>query len=191
MTNIGDYLIRLSAFLAPASIKSAAQIDESPLGLAAELDFLDAVWRSKFDKHVRLLALPGAITVSSISADAEGAEQFDARMSALGQILKSFQIPDAAGSHPIQRLAARLWRDLPPESSARVDSAIGMLESAVAIRNGGAHDRAAPDAIAALGRFGVGYPITDWLDAWRSIRSHAASALATIREELQVSIEDT
>lgn len=192
VTDVSDYLNRLSAYLTPPPTLPATEPDEPPLGLAAELDFLDTVWRLRYGTaRPPLLALRGALPVARLSMDVASAEEFDARLSDLAQVLKSFDLEGIAGhknrQHPVQRLVDHLQDDLHIEegASARIAGAGAVLEAAIDIRNGGVHHNAATKAVSGLKTLRIGYPITDWHTAWRTIRSAVTRAVASLREELQ------
>ncbi len=186
--DLDDYLWRMTAFLAPRVEEPPSAIEEPPLGFAATLDFLNTVWILKYKEP--LIRLPSAAGITSIAASAASAADFDARLSALSEVLKGISVSKIPGvkPHPVQYLGAKLLQELPIESHRRVRDAIDVLESSVMVRNAMQHAHAAPEAVAHLRTFGMTYPVTDWEAAWHRIRNAATSALWAIREELQSSM---
>jgi hypothetical protein len=185
--NVSAYLWCLDAYLAPPRPDLVVE-SIPPLSLLAALDFLDVVWLLRY--KTRLLRLPSAVAAASLSEEAHTADEFDARLSALGQVLKGLSVPRTKGAnHPVQFFAAKLLADLPPESHERVQRSIAVLEAAVLVRNAQQHAHAAPDSVNALGALGLTYPVTEWASAWVTIRNGVTTALWAIREELQGSLE--
>lgn len=191
--DVNDYLHRMTAFIEPDSDEDADAVtlprDDPPLGFAAALDSFDTLWRLKYGK--RLVVLPSAFSVASLEYEARTPEDFDARLSSLGQILKGFDIPAGRGAsgHPVMRLHAAMQRDLPVEAHQRVAGAVATLEAAVFVRNARQHAPAAPQAVAALKVLGTTYPITDWSSTWSLIQRQVTLALWDLREELQASLD--
>lgn len=184
--DVSEYLWRVNAFLAPPRPDSLPR-SIPPLSLLAALDFLDVVWRLRY--KTELLRLPSATAAASLVEEAQTAEEFDARLSALGQILKGLTVAPSKGlKHPVQFLEAKLLRDLAPDSHERVQRAIAVLEAAVLVRNAQQHVHAAPDAVSAVATLGLTYPITEWTSAWVTIRDGVTTALWAIREEVQASL---
>ncbi len=71
-----------------------------------------------------------------------------------------------------------------PESSGRIEAAIGTLGNVIDVRDGGQHSGARGKGAVALAALGVGYPPRSWPDAWNTISAKAIEALDAIREEL-------
>jgi hypothetical protein len=184
VTDVDDYLARLSSYLSPPVEQSRSVEVVSPLGLAASLDFLDTVWRLRYQRG--LMILPGAVPVASLDLGAASADEFQSRLSALGQVLKGFQVERTPGvkNHPVPQLAAYLQRDLSQESSVRVLAAIKVLSAVVAVRNAAQHTHAAPETVEALRTLGVAYPVQAWDTSWQTIRTQVVLAIDAIREEL-------
>ena len=188
VTDVNDYLWRINAFLQPAVEGPPAEIPDPPMGLVASLDFLAAVWALKYSKP--LLNLPSATVVTSLALDADTADEFDSRLSALGQVLKGLDaspMPNVP-KHPVQYLGARVLLDVPPEAQHRVQAAIDVLEAAVAVRNAVQHAPAAPQSVSAMQTLGLTYPLSNWGAAWARIRTRVSGALIDIREELQATL---
>jgi hypothetical protein len=188
VTDVNDYLWRINAFLQPEVVGPPVEIPDPPMGLAASLDFLAAVWALKYGKP--LLKLPSATVVTSLALEAETADEFDSRLSALGQILKGLDAPHMPDvpKHPVQYLGARVLLDVPTEAQHRVQAAIDVLEAAVAVRNAVQHAPAAPKSVSAMQRLGLVYPISAWDAAWARIRTRVSVALTDLREEWQATL---
>ncbi|BEP13277.1 hypothetical protein acdb102_15880 [Acidothermaceae bacterium B102] len=177
---IPKYLHALTSYLEPPT-SDPDSLPPQTLDFAASLDFLDTVWVLRFGK--RLVRLPGAQSVASCSAEASTAEEFDARLSALVEVLKGFE-PEGPGKHPVVRLRAQLLDQLPPEAHARIMSAVDLLQAVSPVRNGAQHHRVAAESVAALAKFGLAYPIEDWQEAWGTIRAWTSFAFAELRDEV-------
>jgi len=188
VTDVSDYLWRINAFLRPKVEGPPAEIPDAPMGLAASLDFLAAVWMLKYNKP--LLKLPSATVVSTLALEADTADEFDSRLSALGQVLKGLDAPAMPDvpKHPVQYLGARVLLDVPAEAQRRVQAAIDVLAAAVAVRNAVQHAPAAPNSVADMQTLGLRYPLSDWSNAWARIRTRVSTAFTDIREELQASL---
>lgn len=188
VNDVNDYLWCINAFLQPAVEGPPVEVPDPPLGLAASLDFLAAVWSLKYGTS--LLRLPSATVVTALALDAETADEFDSRLSALGQVLRGLDVPPMPNvpKHPVQYLGARVLTDVPPESRHRVQAAIEVLAAAVAVRNSIQHAPAAPQSVSAMQRLGLVYPLSDWSIAWARVRTRVSLALTDIREELQGSL---
>jgi hypothetical protein len=188
VTDVNDYLWRINAFLQPKVEEPPVEITDPPLGLAASLDFLATVWMLKYEKP--LLRLPSATVVTSLALEADTADEFDSRLSALGQVLRGLDAPPMPDvpKHPVQYLGARVLLDVPAEAQRRVQAAIDVLGTAVAVRNAVQHAPAAPNSVSAMQTLGLGYPLSDWSTAWARIRTRVSAAFTDIREELQASL---
>jgi hypothetical protein len=180
-----EYVAILAGYMEPVQAQLRS-VPPEPLDLAASLDFLDTVWRLKYGKP--LFVLPSALSVVSCTGDAWTAEEFDARLSDLVQILKSISL--AGVGHPIARLRAQLLMDLPPAAEQRVVAATETLTAVSTVRNGAQHRSAEPETIQALARFGLEYPLSDWQGGWLAIRAWTAHAFAELRDEVLASARD-
>lgn len=97
-----DYLDRVAAFLMPAA-EISPPMYPSPLTLPDALGYLDAVWRLHFQEA--LIKLPGAIQSARLAVDVGSVEEFQAAMSALGEILADLQAPGVDGGAGDRRVA--------------------------------------------------------------------------------------
>ncbi|GAA3335881.1 hypothetical protein GCM10020358_05910 [Amorphoplanes nipponensis] len=182
---VDDYLRRLRAFILPAA-PAAAPVVVSPLNLVTALDYLNVVWQLRF--RANLLIIPSVERSARLAFDATTAEEFDNRLSALGEMFKGFDPPGNDHQGSLHRLRVFLRDHLPAESVARVEPALATLRSATHIRNAGQHFDAATDAAMALPELGLTYPIIDFTHAWRTVQVHVTQALDTIRQEIQATL---
>lgn len=184
VVDIDDYLARIATYLTPPPTVPAPRYP-SPRELPAALDYLNTVWRLRFG--TRLLLLDSAERTCTLALDIDTAEEFDARLTALGDIFKSFQVGATPGvsGHPVDRIAAFLLTHLDEVAAHRVDRAVGVLRAIVDIRNGSQHSNASPQAANALVQLDLAYPVVNWATAWYQVRAHAVEALDALREEIQ------
>ncbi|MEV0453823.1 hypothetical protein [Catellatospora methionotrophica] len=184
--DIHDYVERLRAWIMPDQPVAAPTV-ASPLELVGALDYLDVVWQLEF-KGRPLVVLPSAERTARLAFDANSAEEFDSRLSALGEVLKGLRIPGrdkAVGTMAAleQYLSARLG----PEPMTRVKPALDKLQLVTQIRNAGQHVDASTKAARALPSFGLTYPISDHRLAWGAVQAHVVEALNVIRDEIRMS----
>ncbi len=187
--DVEDYLGRLAALMQPPA-PPAPMVAASPLDLATGLDYLDVVWRLKFSQG--LLVLPGAEKTTRIAFDAATAEEFDNRLTALGDILSNLNtagLPGTNGKHPVARLIAALANNCPGIDTERLETAHLVLKAAVDLRNGAQHhDKKRQSIVGALATFGLAFPILDYVTAWRVITAAVVEALRILREAIQATL---
>jgi hypothetical protein len=183
---------RLTGFPQPAPTLAAP----SPLDLVAAVDYLDAVWRVTVGrKGMRLFTIPSAERVAKLALGANTPEEFDARLSALGEILRSGNapakemeskkaLPRQTTENPLAPLEEHLAGRVRSAGEARVRRAVTDLEHALALRDAAQHAEAGDRAVRALNALGVGHPISDFASAWTTVSAKAVEALSAIREEL-------
>ena len=188
---IEDYVAcveRLTAFPQPIPTPAAP----SPLDLVAALDYLDAVWRVAHG--TRLFTYPSAERAAKLAYEANTPEELDARLSALGEILRSAnasaratnaaKLPAATRDDPLAPFEEHLVRTADAAAEARVRQAATDLEHALALRDAAQHAEAGPRAVRALDAFGIGHPVADVRQAWMTVTARVVEALGAIREEL-------
>ena len=183
---------RLTAFPEPAPSLAAP----SPLDLVAALDYLDAVWRTTVGrKGMRLFMVPSAERAAKLAFGANTAEEFDARLSALGEILRSAndsakeveskkQLPRQTPDEPLAPLEEHLAARGRKAGDARIRYGVSTLEHALALRDAAQHAEASDRAVRALNELGIGYPVSDFAQAWATVSAKTVEALGAIREEL-------
>jgi hypothetical protein len=202
VTDLRDYLDRLVETLAlPAVAELPAT--PSPLGLVAAIDCLDTVWRLAQPGAGHLFQLNSAQATAQLAFDANTPAEFESRMSGLGDVLRSYQLPAAetggeasatsagsAGKKPKRRRGKPLGplekhlAELLPESGQRIESAVAVLHHVIDVRDAGQHAPARGKGASALAALGVGYPPTSATDAWSTITARTIEALNALREEL-------
>jgi hypothetical protein len=111
-----------------------APVPASPLSLAAAFDYLDVVWRLRFADP--LLHLPGAERTTRVAFDATTGDEFDNRLSALGELLKGMDVPGDKKQVALRRLGTFLAAHLSAEAMPRLEQAIGVLLAATHVRGG-------------------------------------------------------
>ncbi len=181
VTDVPDYLARVRAWRAPADPLPAPTLS-SPLGLAVALDYLSLAWKDRFG--VPLVRLPNAERITRLAFDANTDAEFDSRLSALREILKSLDVggqPGGAG-----RIPAFLKDKLPTEAEPQINSAVATLQAVKHVRDAAQHADARSGAARELWRLGLSYPITDYAQAWRSVTAYVIDALRVLREALAV-----
>lgn len=180
VTDVEDYLTRMRAWLLPPA--SAPVPDPvSPLGIVTAFDYLDVVWQLKFG--YQLVHLPSGERVVRLTLPVDTADEFDSRLSALGEMFKGLDVPGTNGG-TFERLRRFLRRELPAASLPAVLAAVAALQHVTHIRNAGQHVGAAPQAATALPALGLPYPITDHTAAWDVVQRQVINALDTIRAEV-------
>lgn len=161
----------------------------SPLGLVAAVDYLDTVWRLVPDHKDHLFRLHGAQRTALLAFPAETADEFDSRLSGLGELLRSVQLPDRMSASrkerdkPLAGLETYL-KSLLPESRSRIEGAIETLHNVLHVRDASQHTAAGRKGAAALGALGVGYPPPSWSYGWIVVQARTIEALDALREEL-------
>jgi hypothetical protein len=189
---IEDYVTRLERLTAfPRT--PVALATPSPLDLVAALDHLDAVWRAEHSKR-HLFTYLSAEKTAKLAHPANTREEFDSRLSALAEILRSAResaravagsgLPNATTEHPLAPWEKYLVGAADPMAEVRVRQAVRDLEHALAVRDAAQHTDAGGRAVRALEAFGIGYPIDDAPRAWQIISARVVEALGAIREEL-------
>jgi hypothetical protein len=164
----------------------------SPLDLALALDYLDTVWRVTF--RTPLFKYPGGERTTKLAFPANTAEEFESRLSALGEILRSAntsakskagsKLARATHDDPLAPLEDHVVANLDSAGEARVRNAVTELEHAIAIRDAAQHVEAGGRAVRALDAFNIAYPIPSFSEAWQTVTAHVVEALSAIREEL-------
>jgi hypothetical protein len=161
----------------------------SPFGLVGAIDYLDTVWRLTAGNGERLFRLHSAQRTALLAFPAQTADEFDSRLSGLGELLRSLQLPDGAPTRPkkrdepLGRFQAYL-KSLLPESQTRIERSIETLHHVLRVRDAGQHTAAGDKGAAALVALGIGYPPPTWAYGWTQLMAHTIEALDALREEL-------
>jgi hypothetical protein len=181
ISDIDDYLNRVWTVLAPRRPHVQRHV-ASPLNLVTSADYLGAIWELRTGK--RLWGPTRHANAAALSFGCSTLEEFNSRLSSLGDLLGQIEIPNQPGER-LDRLEKRLHELLRPSSHARVDWAVGTLRAARRLRAGAQHDDAVASAIDAFAVFGLRYPPSDWQAVWDQVRGQLIEAFDGIREELQ------
>jgi hypothetical protein len=174
----------------------------SPLALHESFDYLEAVWKNVFRKH--LIQLRGAAVVGKLATPCVSSADLEAKLSALADVIKSFSIEDDdlvpghrahkdfAKDRTLARLHSALLNRLgagaeEEGAASQVQEAVRVLRSAVTLRTGYQHTGggAAGKLPGAFGAFGIPYPPPSPALAWARIQSAVLRALEKLREVLR------
>jgi hypothetical protein len=166
-------------------------IPASPLALPEALDFLDAAWRVAFDKRRALLQLRDTVTIAKLSQACATRAEFESQLSALADILKAMDIPDALLSttqainrdHTLTRLLDCLQTRLEASDYQEVERAVSTIRTVNEVRVALQHSGAARELPTSLVKLGISYP-PHWGEAWDRIRAATIEALRVVREKV-------
>lgn len=166
-------------------------IPASPLALPETLDFLDTAWRVAFGKRHALLRLRDTTSSAKLSQACTTRADFESQLSALADILKAMDIPDALLSktreipkdQTFTRLLDCLQTRLEGSDYPEVERAVSMLRTVNDIRVALQHSGATRELPASMAKLGISYP-PQWGDAWDRIRASTIEALRVIREKV-------
>lgn len=186
-----DYVRRVLISIGADQPPVAASTVDTPLALVDEIGYLDAVWQARTKEG----ALFGAARVASCAGLALAcatSEEFDARMNALYDVLNRMEVTlssedeEALKGRPgsLQRLRARLNRDLPEEEHARTNASIRLLQDAVRIR-ASLHTGAQGELAGRYRALGLTYPPASYGAAWDHIRGRTSWAIRSIRQSVE------
>ncbi len=192
VANVASYVERVETLHAVPAPPPAEAVP-SPLELPAALDYLDAIWRRHVEPEIGLFTFPSAERAAKLSYPVGTPEEFDSRLSALGEILRSSKhaAKTVAGrrlntpsfDEPLAPLKDYLVERV-PESEAQVRDAITMLEHVVAIRDAAQHTEASHRGVRGLLALGLDHPVPDHAHAWMVVQNRTVRALETLREAL-------
>ncbi len=131
-----------------------------------------------------------------LATPCETGADFEAKLSALAQVMKSFEVPDRllkeedGGKEDYQagrafaRLESALERALAddPATVDTVKKAVGVLRNANGLRNDTQHGGA--EVVARYARFGLPYPPPAAPETWNRIKSRIARALHDLADAI-------
>lgn len=189
---IEDYVGRLERITAFEHIPVSPAVP-SPLDLVASLDYLDTVWRVVHKTH--LLDYPNAERAAKLTYRANTVEEFDSRLSGLGEILRTANagaktvagktaLPKPTRDDPLAPFEGFLVRSVDPTGVDRVRQAVTDLEHVLALRDAAQHAGATPRALLAFEAFAITFPVIDAQQAWMTVTARVVTALDAIREEV-------
>jgi hypothetical protein len=157
-----------------------------PMALPEALDHLDLAWRLVMNGpliHTRRLSRGAVLTQPANSAD-----EFDARCSALKDILDQMKVaqPDVKGASQwksLSRIEYHLVRLAPTETES-INRAIKALRDVAAIRDSQQHDGLVGAASEARLRLGLSRFGGNWSHDWNVVRTSTIEAVGVLREIL-------
>jgi hypothetical protein len=164
----------------------------SPRELAVALDFLSMSWQLAFGAP--LLRLRSVEATVGLVAPATSREEFGARLAELADLLKLIDIadqllpdggPGISRDMTLVRLKTALESRMAEEEKDSVGKAVTVLQAVNKVRRALQHSGAAQELPGALSQLGVPYPIADYEEAWRLVRSRTAEAVTAIRKAVQ------
>jgi hypothetical protein len=189
ITTIEAYVDRVEA-LTTAAPTPPVEVVASPLGLAAALDYLDVTWRVVHNRP--LFLYPSAERAAKLTYAVNTAEEFDSRLTGLGEILRTAN--KTARETASQKLAAVThdeplapFRDFVGSGASDrgpIDGAVDILEAALSIRDAAQHTEAGGRAVRTMSLLGVQHPVGDYANAWSLVSAHLVTALNTLRERI-------
>jgi hypothetical protein len=157
-----------------------------PAALAEAADFLDLAWRLVFGRP--LLRLRSATDIAGLALAAETREDFEARVSDVGDLLKNFDIPDEIlpsditfpAEQTLKRLAAALKLRLSGDEHERMERAVRILTAVARVRAGTQHSDASQGLPVAFERLDLRFPPDSWHEAWDQVRSKVTATLSDL-----------
>jgi hypothetical protein len=178
-----DYLAALEQLIGRGPEPAASGAPVEPSALPRALDHLDLVWLVRTGQ--RLFQRPGFARIASLAEEANSGDEFDARCSALSDVLSMLTVPRVGKTEgPLNFLKADLkGRITDLGSLERARNAVGELQQVVKLRRGQAHSGAAPDSLQAATRLGIGLT-GDWAESWNRVRQVTIDAVYTLIDEL-------
>jgi hypothetical protein len=185
MGSIEDYVAILERLVdRPPTIEP---ILDSPLSLAASLDFLNAVWRLAHGGD-RFFDFTSAERTTRLAWPVANADEYAAHLSAFADIFREADKRLTKGNrshiHPLGRMKTDLLGRVDKGAATRVADAIQTLEAIITLRDAGQHADAGDRAVRAAEQLGVPYQPNDCGTAWQRVSTEAINAINAIREEL-------
>jgi hypothetical protein len=190
VSSLRGYLQPLSETILPPPM-TLQPMHPSSLTLPEALDYLDVVWRVRFDSP--LLRLPGAAKTSQLALNCSTSEDFYSRLSALSDLLSRISVPRSPEVDPKEGPLVRLRRFLEPEvpdGRQRIATAVDTLRAIVGVRAGQQHHGAKHKEAHGFRQLGLTYPPPSWSQAWSDVQLLSTQALNAIREEVEGSFND-
>jgi hypothetical protein len=169
-----------------------------PPAMSIAFDYLDAVWRLKFEK--KLLRLRLLTPTTDLERDCSTREEFQSRLSSLADTLKLLNIEsrllekhpkkdDIKSDHTLIRPLAALEGAIALESLDPIKAALERLQSINDLRVSRQHASTNINPITASNELGISEDVNlSWTEKWNQVRAKATEALRTIAAELNASI---
>jgi hypothetical protein len=191
VSSMPDYVARLEQALAieePPSLPFTAPA----IPITVALDHLNIVWRLVFGK--RLFQFDGAQRIATLSQEASSREEFESRLSVLGDLIRSADAaletrPRKKQRKELSSLRAAIATKIAPAAAQRAIAAVETLEAALAARDSGQHSRASHEGLASMRRLGLSYPVSDWAAAWQTSSARVVDAFTVIADELSATLD--
>lgn len=179
------YFAALAEDVAPA-LPQRTPVAPSALSLPEAIDYLNEVWHRR--AGAPLFDIRRAEAAAKCALGCATRDEFDSRLSAVGEILAHIRLPGSDGYRQLIDLERGLPRQLPPEAATRAEQAVVDLRRLFSLRAWGQHSGEGPAnrARAAMNRIGIQLPTNDWDLAWRQVQAFAVAALNALREEVEV-----
>jgi hypothetical protein len=176
-----DYVQRVIEQISPAAVGFPV-LYPTGLALPEAIDYLNAVWRLRCQQP--LFRVSRAESAAKLALPCNGADEFDARLSALCSIIDVANLPDRP-ENKLTDLATYLSSQLPEDSSYRTAEAIDDLRAIFDLRVWRQHSGTEGRLRRGMRRLGVELPTYDWDAAWNLIAHRCVAALNAIREEAE------
>lgn len=176
---VDDYLAQLDSIVALPQEPTLPECLPA-MALPEAFDHLGLAWRIATGAH--LFHVPRASIPAKLTQPAASVEEFEARCSALCDMLKSFDFPAEGGS--LNNMKTRLSNLLGDEASGRACAAVDTLRLTFDLRAGQQHQGADSRAERAKTTLGLSQLGSDWAAAWDHLRATVVQALSIIREEI-------
>lgn len=178
---VDDYLKLIAEKLNPAPTQQP-RVLPSPLAILDSLHYLNITW----ERHCRrrLVRVENFALAASLAFDVANGDEFAARLSAFGDLMKNLQSHSVSGvdGPALKQLEAYLRQQLPDETDqASIAAVLPVLRAVTRIRNGLQHSAAASDGMQAWRDLGLDYPPSDWNEAWLQLRAIATDAIMDLR----------
>ncbi len=149
--------------------------------------FVDARWKVAFGDH--LISSRRWMAFATLTTPCETGADFEAKLSALAQVMKGIEVPDEllkdghkdldkyGKGKSLARMRSALERGLAgdPDSYATVEKAVDVLHAANRLRAIAQHG--GTEVVAAYERFGLPYPPPPAPERWARVQSRVAQAL--------------
>ncbi len=183
--SVDAYLSAVAEDVAPAGAQPTP-VAPSALSLPEAIDYLNEVWHRR--AGAPLFDIRRADAAAKCALGCASKDEFDSRLSAVGEILAHMRLPGSDRDRLLIDLQQGLPPQLPDEAADRATGAIDDLRLLLSLRTWRQHSGTEPAkrARAAMARVGIQLPTNDWGGAWGRIQAFAVAALNALREEVEL-----